>query len=92
MVESLYLNNRMFMVFLLSDAFIMGNGHFRLNHKRNDRKPLEFIENRCTHCALRLVLTSHRKSFQTFVNIKKSSKLNRISVPTVRGLNRLAST
>ena len=42
------------MVFPLCDDFIIGKGHFRLKYRRNDRKPLKFIENRCTHCALQL--------------------------------------
>ena len=52
------------MVFPLYDDFIIGNGHFRLKYRQNDRKPLKFIENRCTHWALRLILIgkdAHRK-------------------------------
>ena len=44
------------MVFPVGDDFIIGNEHFRLKYRRNDRKPLKLIENRCSHWALRLIL------------------------------------
>ena len=46
----------MYTVFPLSDYLFIGNGHFRLKHRKNAKKSLKFIENRCTYCAMRLVL------------------------------------
>ena len=52
------------MMFLLCNDFIIGNGHFRLKYRRNYRKPLKLIKNRCTHSVLLLFVTgkcAHRK-------------------------------
>ena len=45
------------MVFPLSDDLFIGNGHFRLKHKKSAPKSVKFIKNRCTHCGVRLVST-----------------------------------
>ena len=44
------------MVFPLSTDFLFENGPFRLKHKRNRQKSSKSIENKYTHCAIRLLL------------------------------------
>ena len=74
--------------------------HYRSKYCVNDRKSAKFIENKCTHCAMRLVLIGNRaqeisdmldiglKPSQVvsvvFFYIRNRSKSHRISVPTVR--------
>ena len=42
-------SNSRYMVFPLSNAFLIENGHFGLKHKRNRRKSSKSIEHKSTH-------------------------------------------
>ena len=56
--------HRKYMVFPLKDSFFHRKWTFRLKYKQTGRKSLKFIENGCTHCALRLFFIGkcpHRK-------------------------------